>query len=107
MREFLLVNDPVNDLFWGSTLAGIGISTLFYMDPDVYELPQLVVTIHEYSGRFGVAAFMLLVSLVFFVPAFQKIQRLKAKGKSIPWHVPALGWLLAAIFSGSDSEGEE
>ena len=103
-KEFLLENDPVNDLFWGMTLVGIAASTLFYMDPEEYELPQLVVTIHEYSGRFGVAAFMLLVSLVFFVPAFKKIQRLKAKGKSIPWHIPALGGLLAGILSSSDSE---
>lgn len=99
-------DDPVNDLFWGGTLVSFAVGVLFFMDPEEYELPGIMVTIHEHTGRFGVSVFLLLVSLIFFVPAFQKIGRLKARGKSIPWHLPALGWLLGGLLSSEESEEE-
>ena len=99
-------DDPINDLFWGSAMICFAVGTLFFMDPATYELPDIVVTIHEYSGRFGVSVFLLLVSLIFFVPAYQKIQRIKDNGQKIPWHFPTLAWLVVGLFIGSEEDEE-
>jgi hypothetical protein len=99
-------DDPVNDLFWGSVTACSGVGAMFFMDPETWELPALMVTIHEHTGRFGVGAAFLLLSLIFFVPAFQKIGRLKEKGQSIPWHLPTMAWLFAGLLGGSDEDEE-
>lgn len=100
-------DDPMNDLFWGTTLVGIAISALFYMDPETWELPEIMITVHEYTGRFGVSVVILLASLIFFIPAYQKIQRIQDKGQKIPWHLPTLGWLIFGIFGNSDEGGGE
>jgi hypothetical protein len=100
-------DDPVNDLFWGGTLVCFAVGVLFYMDPETWELPAFMETIHEHTGRFGVSVVLLLLSLIFFIPAFQKIGRLKERGKPIPWHLPALGWLLAGLLSSSEESSEE
>ena len=99
-------DDPVNDLFFGGLLVFFGVGTMFFMNPEEYELPGLMVTIHEYTGRFGVAAFLILLSLIFWVQAFQKIGRLREKGKPIPWHLPVIAWLFAGLFSSDESEEE-
>ena len=106
-KEVSWQDDPINDLFFGSLMIFIAIGFMFFMDPATYELPDFMVKIHEFSGRFGVGAAVLLGSLIFFIPAFQKIQRLKAKGQSIPWHLPNLMWIFGGLFSSEDSESDE
>lgn len=106
-EEFIWENDPVNDLFLGVVLLFFAVGFLFFMDPETYELPELMVTIYDYTGRFGVSAFIILVSLIFWIPGFQKINRLKAKGYSIPWHFPNVYINWNNLFGGSEDSEEE
>jgi hypothetical protein len=105
-EDFIWENDPVNDLAYGIILLGFAIGFLFFMDPATYELPDFMDTIHEYTGRFGVSAAVLLISLIFWIPAFLKMGRLKSKGYSIPWHFPTFRINLNSLFGGSE-ESEE
>ncbi len=76
-EEFIWENDPIDDFAYGILLLFFAVGILFFMDPETYELPALMVTIHEYTGRFGVSVFILLLSLIFWIPAYQKMGRLK------------------------------
>lgn len=106
-EEFIWQNDPVNDLFWGTILLFFAIGFLLFMDPEEYELPQLLVDIHGYAGRFGVSASIILVSLIFWIPAVLKINRLKSKGYSIPWHFPNFYINFNSLFGSSEDSEEE
>ena len=106
-EEFIWENDPIDDFAYGILLLFFAVGVLFFMDPETYELPQFMVTIHEYTGRFGVSVFLLLVSLIFWIPAYQKMGRLKEKGYSIPWHFPNFYINLNSLFGSSEDSEEE
>lgn len=105
-EEFLWENDPVNDLFWGVVLLFFAVGFAFFLDPETYELPQLLVDIHHHTTRFGLSAFIILVSLIFWIPAFLKINRLKSKGYSIPWHFPNVYINFNTLFGGNEDSEE-